>query len=452
MRKFTTNVALESALPQGPKLSNISMEEEAVIVDQANQDAGAADEAIVDANRTLAVSDAFEDLAVVASQIESATPTELQLIQSSGQMAVAGTTTDPEMLMPSMEDSSGSGFAVGAPINHKSFSGRSNALYQVVKKLVKEIWNRIESYFESLVVIPAMASRLAVLKHTLTQLGSAKTDVKAFNVRISPASLSNGGTAILDGKGLVKAAEDLLDAASVALSDNAAFIVSRVGAVADAIGDANSGNAPVKAKELVDKLAAIKPPSIPNGRTVRNVSTTFDVTEGKPLLGGVVLRLNSFSTSGTGTVLGDLERLRFSGLTLATVATQAGGVAHVGDGVGGGIGMDIMSPQELKGLVEICEKLIGEVYKYKSGGSYKSVIKARDDLEKASEAASNAKPTEADGGANGENHLRAMLNFNLAMGAWIQDPGVAMIRKILEVVRALMAVAAKGSEVYDVSE
>lgn len=152
MRITSNNLAIEE-LPT-PKKAFLSLEEELEVADRANTDANEVRAAIAQADRTLEVSDSMSDLADTVGRITEATPTEIELIDRVAEATVAGTDVDPERVAPAMES------YLGKRIATEGFTEQSKKAFEAVMEFVKKIREKIISFYNQDVALPAQMKRV----------------------------------------------------------------------------------------------------------------------------------------------------------------------------------------------------------------------------------------------------------------------------------------------------
>ena len=162
----------------------LSLEEEQVLMDEAATDAAEVDKDLGESERVIEVSDALEDLAVIADGIEEATPAEAALIETAGDMAVAGTDVQPEEVVPAMES------YIGRRIATEGIRETARAIWESIQRWVKSIWEKIEKFFYKLFgVIPGMRKRIAALEKRVDEAVGKKVEEKKVTISSGVASL-----------------------------------------------------------------------------------------------------------------------------------------------------------------------------------------------------------------------------------------------------------------------
>ena len=119
----------------------VSFEEEAILVEGAANDLADAQQTQAEVGRVEDIVDGLEDLAAVADQIETATPTDVAMVDTAQRLALAGSDVDSEEVTPSLES------FVGRTISTEGIKELAWKLWESLKKTLKKIWSKIEGFF-----------------------------------------------------------------------------------------------------------------------------------------------------------------------------------------------------------------------------------------------------------------------------------------------------------------
>jgi len=415
----------------------LALEEEEVIIDEAQTDGAEVATDLAEAERIVEVSDALEDLAVIADGIEEATPTEVALIENAGQMAVAGSDVEPEEVVPQMtepvmaED--------GTTVVQESFIGRkistegirevARTIWENVKKFLKSIWEKITRFFHNIVAgVPRLQASIKSLKASVEAAKEAGKKAEGkIEVSSGVAALSINGAAVTTGATLKKGLQELVMASKYVFESYAKSAAARGYDVAKAIASFD----PMKPQVATE--AAIKACG----------QKHFETFGGKKeLLGNVVLKTSEPVKLEEG--LSALERCRKEGVVLEPVDKAVSTAS-----------MDVLSFADLSGLLDSAENLLSIVDGYENGSGYKSLLKAKTELEAAGAKAATAMAAAKDAGGEVKPDTaayKALLNFNLAFAKGVYQPAAPMVTTDLKVVRAVIALVVKSLAAYKVEK
>lgn len=426
--------ALEAA-PVGQTLGLLSLEEEAVVVDEAAVDNQEIAEDLAEAERTLEVSDSLEDLAVVAQDIEEATPTETALIENAAQMAVAGTDVEPEQVVPAMESFIGKRIAV------EGIRDQAKKIWENIQRVLKAIWERIMNFFRVNVVIPTLRARLEGLKKGLEGLDKVKDNAGKFTISAGANSLAVGGKAPTTGAEVIKNFGEFAEAAVYVFGTNAENVASRGKEIAKIVGDFEPSKSNETLANLTRALSGSKFAKIPGAKAGKKEGD-FEIQEGPELMGGGKLRLRTYQVDETDSPLGAIDRLRTAGVEL-----EAGNRAAAGS-----IEFKTMEVPEMKKAVDLALSTLKGLEEFHKGSRFSNLKSAGDDLRSASNKATAAMNKMKDGDTGGGRtvaEFRSLVNFNAAYARWVQQPAIPMTAKTLSAVRTIAMLVAKSAAQYE---
>lgn len=441
MRNFL-NIGLESERAVLGD-ANISMEEEQLMLDEAAQDSAAADADLGEAERIIEVSDALEDLAVIADGIEEASPAEVALIETAGNMAVAGTEVEPEEIVPAMESYRGKRIAT------EGIKETARTLWKSIQEFLKKIWAKITNFFYKIFgTIPALRRRLADLRKVCESKSGKQLEDKKVQVSAGLTHLAVDGKVVSDESAMKKAIETLNEQAGYVFGK----YMDEVAAVGEKIADGIQDFDPDKAEEHATKFktdvvraAAVVGGRMPGSTTKLPASRYpgFDAKQGPALLGNVSLVEKSYAEANGNSVLGVLDRVRRSGVELHATAEKAKALPD-------SVEITTLSMSGAEGLIDTCEKLLDSLEEYQRGKRSKDIQRTQKKIETASAKATSAMEKAKDSEENKASvpYYKALVNFNTSYTRWVQSPAMSMASNCLSVVRAYMQVISKSASAY----
>lgn len=425
-------VSMESFVTDG---GAISMEEEQVMMGEAAADAAEIATEITEAERVVEVSNALEDLAAVADQIEEASPAETALVEIAGDMAVAGTDIQPDEIVPVMESYRGGKIAT------EGLKERAVTMVKNIIEFVKSIWERIKKFFYNIFgAIPSMRKRVKSLKekaeatYNAPALDNAK---KTFPVKRGVASLCVDMTPVKTAKEVSDAVTKLQEAADFVYGPSIERRAELGKKLAEAIADFDPTKADGQAKSFAEEvgkfIGSLKVP----GTSTAPAQDGFDVTAGNQLLGNVRLMRRVFKSTGKD-VLADLDAHRRSGVELTSSREKGGSIP-------GDFAFNTMKAQEAEEILTKIEKILDVLEDYNKGKNSKSVDDAKKKMEDASAKAtksfdsmSNAEEGSAERSAYPI--YKAMVGYNVAYARWVQSPAVTFANHVMTELNAVMTV------------
>lgn len=438
---LNTNIAMES-YGSRVALENISMEEEAVMVDEATTAAAEADQDLSEAERIIEVSDALEDLAVVADGIEEATPAETALVEIAGDMAVAGTDVAPEEIVPAMESYRGGRIAT------EGIRETARNIWESIRRYLKEVWEKIEKFFYNILgTIPRLRKSLDALeKHGEDVQGKHVENNAKVKMTAGLANISANHVPAKSEGDFSKNLSNLGAAVKFVYGNYAESVTKQGEAIADVIGDFDHAKPTEATAALRTKLKSHKP-ALPPGES-RNTTRFpgFAAHVGEALPGNMsVITKRYVDNESDESDLGALDRYRLSRTDLMPTAEKAP-TKHTTE-----VEFAPLSVSAAHKLIKEMRDILDTLEEYKRGSKSKNLAKAKTSLEKASEKANknmgDTKPDD-EGGKVAVACFRKILDFNAAYARWAQSPAVPMMSHALNVIKTHMVVIQKSFALY----
>jgi len=462
MRKFIQNVALEeeqqaqaeaeaaAAAEEAERVEqeNVSLEEEALVIADAATDAAESATELAETERIIEVSDALEDMAVIAGEIKEATPVETQLIETVGTMAVAGTDIAPEEVVPALE-----GVQDLKPHLEK-VKATAKRIWEQILKYLEGIWAKIDAFFyKQFGTIPRLQAQLAKLEEQAKGAEKGTATRETIQVTGTIGALSVHGKQASGEADIAAGLSALHEAAKYVYGGYSDALVKRGEVIAKAISEFTPEKAQEVSLELKKALRQNGFGSIPGagaGSTARFPG--FDSRMGKPLPGGFSLVNKHYIDNKTeASILSGLDRARREGVDLVKTDNAAGPAAA------GKVEMKTLSVAGAQSLIKDAQELLKTIEDFKRGAKPKQIQKARKDIEAASAKATKAidasKPSNDGPGQNlgtAVVQYRALLNFNASYARWSRDPQVQFTSAALATARAVAIVVSKSLAAYKV--
>lgn len=444
MRKqYFARPATESAVVTATKQRVISLEEEMVIIDDAAQTASDVEQDLGEVERSLDTADALEDVAVVADHCEEATPTELALVDSAAQMAVAGSDIEPESVVPAMESYLGKSLKPAV----ESIRETAASIWQNIQKYLQRIWEKIQAYFRIAVIVPNLEKRVEALEASVKTLGHIKPG--SDKISIESNLFVVGDKAVGDAKAFIAGLDANVAAAKFVFETNPAEVAKLGDELAAAIGKFDTKEAGKTVDEVIsvcEKHSSVKLP----GAVKTSKEGDFEVHTGEALLGGGRLAAKFYSgatkvTSNAGPAgsqLGQLERFRKSGVVYEAPTRAAGAKASI----------VALTPSEMREVLKTAKDLLKLLKDFHNGTAFKKMVSSKEALAKASTHAEGemkkvSKEQEAARGLVDD--YRALLNFNASFIGWVHSPAMPFYGKALSSVKAVLHLVASSANQYE---
>lgn len=437
MRKF-----LSPSLESHSYFGELSMEEEQVMLDEASQDLSGADQDLGEAERIIEVSDALEDLAVIADGIEEATPAEVALIENAGDMAVAGTDVEPADVVPAMESYRGRRIAT------EGIRETAQTIWKAIQDFLKNIWKKIEGFFYKLFgTIPSLRKRLKELKNKVEAKSGTSIEEKKVTLNSGLASLSTEYKVVKNEGDLKGALKQLEETVKFVFGEGAADLAKTGEDIADAIGDFDTAAPEASANKVVEAARKHlgKARAVPGRKALSgNRFPGFDAYHGFHLLGNVTVIQKYYADKGDASPLGKLDRLRRAGAELGASAEKHKDAPSSSD-------FATASNSSMEEMIKTCEDILDHLEDFQRGKRSTDIKSAKTKVENASKKATSAVEKSAndeDVAKSSVAAYRAVVNFNAAYARWAQTPYMGLASNALTSVRATMTVITKCLGAY----
>lgn len=427
-------------------LEVISMEEADLLNQEASVSSDKADSMLSEAERILEVSDALEDLALVAGNITKATPTETALIETIGNMAAAGSDVDPQLLVPAMEES------IGDKINVASIRETARVIWENIQKFLKQVWESIENFFTNLLAtLPRMKRALDELERRVeiaTRAGTPKND--KIKLSHSLVNLYVDGKPVSTEHELSAGYETLGKTVKWAYSSYVDSVVSRGETIARAVSNINPANPGKAVEELRTNLKKARPDAVPGGHGVDTERFPgFATTIGSPLLGNVSIACKYYDDNKNDTTsLAALDRYRNSRCELIPTNEKAGSPVSEME-------FTVLSTATMGTLINDMREMLDTLSNYKYGAKAKEIMATKKVIMAASEKAQRV-VSDLEKGNEGHQatvvNYRALLNFNAAYARWAQTPAMPLMRHTITITKMMMTMVQKSLSQYEVDK
>jgi hypothetical protein len=415
-------------------ISNISlsMEEEEIIIHEANEAAASIDNALDQAEQMVGVTRALEELANIVTDIEKLSPIQVELIDGISQMAVAGTDADAIDILPPLEVGSEGRLAV------ESFQETIKKAFAGLVRWLKGVWDAFEQFFRLNVAIPTMKARITAMVSALKDLGPPTKGMENIKLRISPTSISANDSICLNGAELLGAMKNTIEAAGYVFTDYATAIVKKGDLVSDAMKKYSPIQPTIVADRLCDDLAKLKFPKLPGAGSALIVGQD-ELYVGKPLLGNVRLQMKTNVEEQDNKTLGQLERYRRSNVSLS----EGNAVENQSDV----LSFKRLSPQEMTAALIQCANLCRLMNAFYSSGAFRQIKSTRQKLERNSDAMTKTQSSSST--SQSVPYYNSLVAFNTAFAGWARTPVMPMFQRSFTSVRTILGVVSASMAAYD---
>lgn len=438
MRKTMTATVRVVQVPKAAvPVRRLSLEEEALVLDQAHRDMTSCTSGLQEVNKQLELSDALEDLAAVAQNIREASPTELQLIATAGQAGVAGTDNEPELMLPAME-----GFQEGKAIAFESLAEKAKTLWKNILAFIARLWEKFMAFFRIHVVVRELKSKIK-------QMQTALLDERKYRIRVPTEagraeSLSQlGDWFSFEGEQL-KSEQDTINAlhstAKVAgfIYDTYANEIEATGQRLETVlGSVTPQNVDDVLQNVVKQLGRLNFGGLPMAVSEGN-DNGYEVATCQSFLGNGMLIGKTFKIQPNMPAAQALDAIRHSGITLEK--GDADRLTHKGYTQGNQANFYLSDRAMLQQALKGAETLLAVIENFHSQHAPK-LKSVSDRLKAASDKAVAAfsGTVQGEGAAQAEHELKAALNLNAMFARWAQVPTLPFYSYIVSACRFVLA-------------
>jgi hypothetical protein len=370
-----------------------------------------------EAERAIQTSDALDDLAHVAKSIETATPAQAALIETVGDMAVAGTDVEPDAIVPSLEQYVGRSVALEA----EGIKDRAKKIWEAIVAFVARIWERIRAFWRGL-QLGYYAKKLETLAKEL----ESYPENPEGKVNVSEAY-----------REVVGSDERFLGMTmTMAFSELAQNVLHRGEVIADAINKYDPKDPEKATSELYTRLKKVT-------EAVKDKDTEVD------LPGGYRLSVKHVNGEDHASALAALERLRNAGASFEKLPNYKGKSLSERS--------EFALPNRLSATMAIgsAGMLIG-VLNHFYAETFKKLDEQGDKIKRASDSLAKDLPADANGGTE---EFRALVNFYKAYATWTYQPFapfsayiVKLCAHVMSDVSTIIKAAKKGTKTDDKKE
>ncbi|MBB5409408.1 hypothetical protein HDG34_003349 [Paraburkholderia sp. HC6.4b] len=376
-----------------------------------------------ESERNIQIADSLSDVAFVADRIEKATPAEAALMETAGDLAVAGTDVEPEQVVPSMES------YIGTTIATEGIKETVTKILQGVMQFIERVWEKIRAYWRVHGSLPLWRKRIEALRKRVQGAGDEV--------------IRENATAPLSLAGLV-VDEELRSSTTLAMVDTsisrmvktvhgifsgyANGVVQRGHDIVKALTEFDP-NQPEKAvNDLKNKLAGMHAEGMESGKSVT-------------LPGNFELTLDVYKSQPDEDAEAALERLRNSGVKLVKGRIHpAHHMAKIQ------IRLNRLSAEEFKrraiSLLGYGDELL-KALEYFYEKPYQQMEALSKQIKNASAQATNATARAGEAAmAEGKTvgYYRSLLNFNKAFAQWTYQPFVPLYSYSIRTLRAMLEI------------
>lgn len=414
----------------------ISMEEEAILIDQTLATSGQIEQSLTEASRCAEMTDALEDLAIVATDIKEATPSDISLVEAVAQMAVAGSDVDPHIVIAppvsaevplTTTDEHGNEVVLATETRHvlriatESMEESAEKIFDEVLDTQDSVTEKLDKVFDVQAVVPDLKAGLNELQ------GVVASKTEGSKAAAEQITLLGGGAVLFTGKA---SSTEAIIAGLETMDNCASFIYGNVADALIANGERLVNSLEKYASDsnfegLVKASLEMEVPEIPGAEDEL-------ITSGPAMIGGHKLTRTIYKIAEEADGLATLDRIRNSRIELAAdVEAEAGEIT-----------IDTLSPEQMDKVLKFAESLLVKSEAFVSEKKAK-LTEIGEKLSSISEKLAEKLESDLD-----VNELRAAMNLRLAYCGWFYNPIVVFHTKVFLTVRAVRALVVKSLDQY----
>jgi hypothetical protein len=443
MRKqFASTVRVVQVPKMAPARRSLSLEEEALILDQGFRDQSNVTAGLEEANRLTEVSDALEDLAALAKDIRQASPTEIALIQTSGQMGVAGTTNEPELLLPAMES-----FVEGKSIAFEGIGEKARMLMKNLLEFLSRIWEKIVAFYRVNVVVKELRAKIQQMQ-SMMKSGRKGVVHQAQTLGEFAQWFTFDGKLLQKSSDMVNAMKQTAEVARFIFEDLPNQIAAAGTKAEQALSTFNPQNSGATVDAMVKSLGNIHFESLPHAQH-SGKDGEHDIYVTHSIIGGGALQAKVFRPKAGVHPYAALDLIRNSGITLESgkkgPSGYEAGAGQFEYAQGPGAIMVLGAADSLLAVLEnyhtkhvTALKAIADKLKAASQKAAQAMESGKSNAPAASHAPAQAYPAlEAEVVDNGDEmrDFKAAINFNTTFARWSQNPAMPFYGSIVKTCR-----------------
>jgi hypothetical protein len=440
----------ESHHVQDPRASlDLSMEEMGVLIDDAAEDAATIDNDLDQADKIIEIAQNLESMTDAAAAKGELTDGEAAMMESAGDMAVAGTDAAPESVVPAMEAYRENGKIMFGTLAMEDFKGIVRNAWEAVKRLIKRIWKYIADFFYKIVgTIPTYRRRLHGLRERAREISGKNREEAKFTISNSQS--------LHVGKGPAKTYETffagLKATATVAecvFKEDVPGLKSVGTTLADAFSEFSIDNPQAAASKFAKKAEPLTKASKGRGITGDKRWKDHIATGSDDLLGGKVLvhavpkEVNEHEGND---LLNTLAKIRRTTFTLEQ--------AHDGaTDSSGSVDFQTLSAAEAEKVIDEALKILDLVEDFERSKLKRELSETQSKIEKAADKAEGA-VSKIRGGNDNEAERTAVPYYRglIDMAAWyarcVSSPAVPLARLAIKNVQTAITIVDRSFAQY----
>lgn len=428
----------------------LSMEEMGVLIDDAAEDAATIDNDLDQTDKIIEIAQNLEAITDQAAAKGELTDGEAAMLESAGDMAVAGTDVAPEEIVPAMEAYRVDGKIIFGTLAMEDFRGIVRNAWEAVKRLIKKIWKYITDFFYKIVgTVPTLRRRLKGLRERARDIGGKQRKEAKFSVANTQA--------LHVGKGPAKTFEtfhaglkETAKEAEYGFREVVPKLKSVGTALAEAFESFDVDNPQQSAQKAVDKISDILKTD-KSGHAVSDKRwKDYNVEASGDLLGGKTIYCASpkeVTEHEGNALLRGIAAVRMSSVSLEQ--SHDGAVDTSGT-----VDFQTLSSSEALRLIEEASKILDLVEEFERGKLKRELGETQTKIEKAADKAEGAVSKIRGGNDNAAEraavpYYRGMIDLAAWFARAVSSPAVPLARLAIKNVQTTITIVEKSFAQYE---
>lgn len=440
VNQVKTTVAVESqkVVVVAPKTIStsrpvLSLEEEIVVLQEASNLQAEVKAGLEEATRVEDVSDNLLSMADQVQDIEALTPEQAALIDTAAEMGVAGTDTDPDAVIPSMEHYIGKSLVLAV----EGWRETAANIWQNIRAFVEKMWQQIRDFFASVFsVFPRQLARVKALRDVIAAkkkdgAKEPKADKIALSVGIT--ALSYPGYLVKNTKDLSNGLNDLRKLGDWVFGQYTQSVKRQGDIVATELKSFKPLEAHKTLASAASKIAAANFGDVPKA-PANGYMGCFDLQ---------VRRIAAKKTADMSDAQ-VLNALRTTHVSLIRSDTRSVVIKNT---------MDTPKLAEIESLLNEVEKLVKMAASFETSSNFKGMQATKQAMTSAGDAAQAVWNREGNTmgqaeGAYAMDVMKSLMNFNTVYSKWSSNLPGDYIKRLMDATRASLVFCDKAIAQY----
>lgn len=427
---MSRTVAMEALMNPGILHHRIaSMEELEVIASDGVQEGYAAVNELEAADREYEIATGLSDLSVITDQIVDPSPINTALVQAAAQLAVAGTSVEPDALIPSMES--------GDTTFGEGLRARAKAIVEQILATLRTIYERFMKWVRGVYAdAQRLDNALAKLETDIEEMEADKPPVGSAEILVrSAVSMLNYGEVSVKTMHSAKELQSVLESSAKVgefiFGQHTKYVLAKASSLAKIIEDFKSDNTDESIAKAVKEMRSLSTSKLPGETKLGDYLPNYDSYGSDVMMGGKMVVRSVYAPRAGDDVpaVSELERVARAQMTV--IAGESAKRFKEGE-----YKFQTMNPKEMLGVVKAARAICSLLIVYANGEvGARKLDAARKELETASKRIPEFESSGADNDVSPQVAWDSLVRLNLDFANWTFKPHQALNEHLLASVR-----------------